>query len=82
MERDLTPPGLVRVPGGLSLDSDENSLSESDEDSVGSTTPTRKRPRGGVSFSETVAVLPIPRSCTLSALRIQDTVRDGGGAFP
>eukprot|EP00584_Thalassiosira_punctigera_P016438 CAMPEP_0172547918 /NCGR_PEP_ID=MMETSP1067-20121228/17347_1 /TAXON_ID=265564 ORGANISM="Thalassiosira punctigera, Strain Tpunct2005C2" /NCGR_SAMPLE_ID=MMETSP1067 /ASSEMBLY_ACC=CAM_ASM_000444 /LENGTH=269 /DNA_ID=CAMNT_0013335077 /DNA_START=41 /DNA_END=850 /DNA_ORIENTATION=+ len=71
MERDLTPPGLDRIPSGASLDSDEYSPSEgeSDNDSIGSAIRTEKRPRGGVSFSQTVAVQPIPHSCTLTPLQ-------------
>ncbi len=60
------PPDLVHVPGGASLDSDEDSLGN---DGVDSSAAARKRPRGGVSFSETVAVQPIPHSCTLSPIQ-------------
>mmetsp|Transcript_22350 Transcript_22350/g.48094 ORF Transcript_22350/g.48094 Transcript_22350/m.48094 type:complete len:246 (+) Transcript_22350:262-999(+) len=60
------PPDLVRVPSGASLDSDEDSLSD---DSVVSSAATKKRPRGGVCFNETVTVQPIPHSCTLTSMQ-------------
>jgi len=71
-EVDMTPPGLLRVPSGSSLETDE--CSSSDDDSAsGDSLPSNdsnKRPRGGgVSFSPTVKVQPIPHSSTLSSIQ-------------
>jgi len=64
---DVTPPGLVRVI------SDEYSSSDDDDSASGDSLPSNdsnKRPRGGgVSFSPTVKVQPIPHSSTLSSLQ-------------
>jgi len=58
-------PGLVRVPSGSSLESDDVSSSSSD-----SNFPTQQQeqppPRRGVSFSSTVIIQPIPHSSTLT----------------
>lgn len=61
----LIPPGLVRVPSGASLESDECSYSESDDESSLAESSS-KRPRRGVSFDTTVKVQPIPHSDTLT----------------
>mmetsp|Transcript_23794 Transcript_23794/g.49795 ORF Transcript_23794/g.49795 Transcript_23794/m.49795 type:complete len:294 (+) Transcript_23794:192-1073(+) len=73
---DRIAPGMVRIPSGASLESDEcsTSESESDDDSLPSDddapTTTKKRQRGGgVSFSSTVAVQPIPHSYTLTPMQ-------------
>mmetsp|Transcript_13637 Transcript_13637/g.24993 ORF Transcript_13637/g.24993 Transcript_13637/m.24993 type:complete len:259 (-) Transcript_13637:432-1208(-) len=71
-EVDMTPPGLLRVPSGSSLESDEYSSSD-DDSASGDSLPSNdsnKRPRGGgVSFSPTVKVQPIPHSSTLSSIQ-------------
>jgi len=68
VEVDMTPPGLVRVI------SDEYSSSDDDDSASGDSLPSNdsnKRPLrgGGVSFSPTVKVQPIPHSSTLSSLQ-------------
>eukprot|EP00579_Thalassiosira_antarctica_P018877 CAMPEP_0201966200 /NCGR_PEP_ID=MMETSP0904-20121228/11274_1 /ASSEMBLY_ACC=CAM_ASM_000553 /TAXON_ID=420261 /ORGANISM="Thalassiosira antarctica, Strain CCMP982" /LENGTH=261 /DNA_ID=CAMNT_0048513413 /DNA_START=133 /DNA_END=918 /DNA_ORIENTATION=- len=72
-EEDMTPPGLLRVPSGSYLESDEYSSSDDDSasgDSLPSNDDSKKRPRGrGVSFSPTVKVQPIPHSSTLSSIQ-------------
>jgi hypothetical protein len=71
-DEDLTPPGLVRVPSGSYLESDEYSSSDDDDSASGESIPcndSNKRPRGGLSFSPTVKIQPIPHSSTLCPLQ-------------
>jgi len=73
-QEDMVPPGLVRVPSVLSLESDDSSTTDSensdDENSVRSGTASTKvsKPRG-VSFDPAVKVQPIPHSASLSPIQ-------------
>eukprot|EP01083_Nonionella_stella_P029177 80404_1 len=68
-QEDATPPGLVRVASGSSLESDDTSsnATEDDANSLNSSisSSTKKR-RSGVSFSTSVTIQPIPHSSSLS----------------
>lgn len=73
-QEDMAPPGLVRVPSGSSIESDDSSTSDSensdDENSVRSSTASTKLPKPrGVSFAEEVKVQPIPHSGSLSPIQ-------------
>eukprot|EP00571_Detonula_confervacea_P017025 CAMPEP_0172311284 /NCGR_PEP_ID=MMETSP1058-20130122/14508_1 /TAXON_ID=83371 /ORGANISM="Detonula confervacea, Strain CCMP 353" /LENGTH=254 /DNA_ID=CAMNT_0013024427 /DNA_START=195 /DNA_END=959 /DNA_ORIENTATION=+ len=74
-QEDMVLPGLVRVPSGSSLESDDSSSDgeNSDDDSslrssASSTDSKSSKPRG-VSFSPAVKVQPIPHSAALSPLQ-------------
>jgi hypothetical protein len=72
-ELDMTPPGLVRVPSGSSLEDDSSSdESESDDESTASSASSPSKPprrRAGISFAPTVQVQHIPHSVSLSPLQ-------------
>lgn len=63
-DEDFTPPGLVRVPSGSSLESEvDDDQSTSTSSSSRSSSSTKRR---GVSFSSAVSIQPIPHSSSLS----------------
>ena len=59
-------PGLVRVPSGASLESDECSTSSDSNDEISISASPKKRARRGISFNATVKVQPIPHSDALT----------------
>jgi len=64
-DEDQCPPGLVRVPSGGSLESDDSSHDGEESVSDASLSKPAQRPKG-VSFATAVKVQPIPHSSTLS----------------
>lgn len=64
---NATPPGLVRSTSGSSLASSDTDLSSSSHggSSSGSSTPTKK----GVSFNDSVRILPVPHASTYSSVQ-------------
>ena len=65
-DEDFTPPGLVRVPSGSSLESEEEDDDRSTSTSSSSSTSSSTKRRRGVSFSPSVSIQPIPHSSSLS----------------
>lgn len=72
-EEDGTPPGLVRVPSGSSLESDEDSAASDDSPAApkeeGAPPATGERPRRGVSFAPRVRVQPVPHASALACVQ-------------